>query len=225
MIDWADYVLVICTEAYRQRAMGREEPGRGLGATYEGTLISQELFEAGGENERFVPVLLHPDDVEFRPSWLRQYTYYDASDESRFNALYRHLTSQPAIVRPPLGDLVPMPPVDQTSENAPEPSEVLWHLDMCFLWESGGGRTRYLTSWSPETGFFTSDDIAATLEGMGGVLPPADLPIESGIVVGYMPGRSLHVEFSSPAGRVTGRLHTPTRSSSPMRKVAELASI
>ena len=54
-IDWADSVLVICTETYYRRAMGLEEHGRGLGATYESTLINQQIFEAGGRNEKFLP--------------------------------------------------------------------------------------------------------------------------------------------------------------------------
>jgi hypothetical protein len=217
MIEWADFVLVVCTEAYRRRVMGRETSGMGLGATYEGTLISQQTFEAGGQNEKFIPIVLRRSDLTYRPEWLRTYTYYNVSDESGSSALYRRLTSQPAVVRPDLGPLVAMPPIEAEQRDtdvdgdihATDQTDDLWHLDLCFLWEANERRSRYLISWSPSESFFTSDDTAATLESMGGVLTPSDLAIESGISVGFLPGRSLHVEFSSPAHKVGGRLHTP----------------
>ena len=35
-IGWADYVLVVCTETYHRRFSGKEEAGKGQGATFEG---------------------------------------------------------------------------------------------------------------------------------------------------------------------------------------------
>ncbi|WP_374713384.1 toll/interleukin-1 receptor domain-containing protein [Symbiobacterium terraclitae] len=46
-IKWADYVLIVCTETYKRRVEGDEEPGRGLGATWEGRLITQAMYEQG----------------------------------------------------------------------------------------------------------------------------------------------------------------------------------
>jgi hypothetical protein len=58
----AQFVLVVCTETYRRRAGGDEEPGVGLGAIYESQRIQQLLYDAGGVNERFIPVLLGASD-------------------------------------------------------------------------------------------------------------------------------------------------------------------
>ena len=57
-INCADVVLIICTQTYRRRFDGMEERGRGLGATFEGYLILQELHDAGMRQRRFIPIVL-----------------------------------------------------------------------------------------------------------------------------------------------------------------------
>src|SRR5689334_8042518 len=49
----AQFVLVICTETYSRRAAGEEQPGTGLGATYETGSIQQLLYNSGGVNTKF----------------------------------------------------------------------------------------------------------------------------------------------------------------------------
>src|SRR2546423_12249605 len=68
-IDWmrrqirdTHFILVVCTKTYKRRWDGDEKTGVGLGATYEGQIIQQLLYDAGGVNERFVPVLMREDD-------------------------------------------------------------------------------------------------------------------------------------------------------------------
>lgn len=61
-IEAADYVLLVCTEAYERRFKGTEEAGQGLGAQWEGAIITQSLYEAAGNNNKFIPVLLSPED-------------------------------------------------------------------------------------------------------------------------------------------------------------------
>jgi TIR domain len=75
-IEAARFVLVICTEKYRRRAEGDEEPGKGLGATFEGAIIDLDLYEAGGENRKFIPVLMREEDGAHRPKVLRRYSYF-----------------------------------------------------------------------------------------------------------------------------------------------------
>ena len=38
-IEVARFILLVCTEIYRRRVMGQEEPGKGLGVRLEGSLI------------------------------------------------------------------------------------------------------------------------------------------------------------------------------------------
>src|SRR3712207_3824521 len=42
-LDAADFVLLVCTETYRRRILGEEEPGRGLGVRWEGNLIYNRI--------------------------------------------------------------------------------------------------------------------------------------------------------------------------------------
>ena len=47
----ADFVLVACTEIYLRRFQGEEETGKGLGVIWEGHIITQELYNAQGEEQ------------------------------------------------------------------------------------------------------------------------------------------------------------------------------
>lgn len=99
----AQYVLVICTETYQRRVDLREEPGRGLGAIWEGGLITISVYDAQGRNEKFIPVVFSATDVQFIPDFLRGATWYDVSTEDGFEALYARLTGQELVPVPPLG--------------------------------------------------------------------------------------------------------------------------
>jgi hypothetical protein len=57
-IQTANFVLMVCTQTYQRRFDGEEEAGKGLGATSEAGFIRQILYDAGGVNEKFLPVLL-----------------------------------------------------------------------------------------------------------------------------------------------------------------------
>ena len=70
-INCADVVLIICTQTYRRRFDGIEEHGKGLGATFEGNLILQELHDAGMRQRRFIPILLPGSTRENIPQALR----------------------------------------------------------------------------------------------------------------------------------------------------------
>jgi hypothetical protein len=99
----ARWVLVICTYRYRLRAEGREDPGKGLGATREGSIIDQEIYEAGGTNTKFIPVVLTAADAEHRPDFLRSYQWFAV--DTAYEDLYRLLTNQPSRTKPQLGKL------------------------------------------------------------------------------------------------------------------------
>ena len=108
-ITQSDFVLVVCTETYTRRVTGQEEPGRGLGAIWEGGLITQEIYNAGGQNTRFLPVLFDPADAQHIPPYLQSATYYLLSASDGYDTLYRRLTAQPAVERPPLGAVRELP--------------------------------------------------------------------------------------------------------------------
>ncbi len=110
-IETARFVLVVCTETYARRVAGRETPGKGLGARWEGAIITQSLYETGGRNDKFIPIVFGAADAQHVPPFLRPVTRYDLSSASGYEDLYRHLTSQPRVIKPPLGAVAPMPPV------------------------------------------------------------------------------------------------------------------
>ncbi|HKM51946.1 MAG TPA: SEFIR domain-containing protein, partial [Isosphaeraceae bacterium] len=60
-IEAAQFVLLVCTETYRRRAMGLEEPGRGLGVKFEGNLIYNAICHRIEHDQRigsrFIPIL------------------------------------------------------------------------------------------------------------------------------------------------------------------------
>ena len=55
-VEQSTFVLVACTETYLRRFKGEEAPGKGLGGTWEGHVITQELYNAQGKNAKFIPI-------------------------------------------------------------------------------------------------------------------------------------------------------------------------
>lgn len=149
----ADYILVICTETYCRRFEGREEHGKGLGVKWEGAIITDELYRNETVNKRFIPIVFTDADAAHVPERLQHFMRYDVTDESQYESLYRHLTGQPRVVKPPLGKLRSFEPVnklralpteDRQQEFAPiqedaKPKPQLRHES--FVENLGGGVT------------------------------------------------------------------------------------
>jgi nucleoside phosphorylase len=119
-LDGAQFVLMVCTETYHRRAMGLEEAGKGLGVDWEGNLINNLIYHRiNGDKpsgSRFIPLLLPGSKPDHIPIPVRGHTHYQIAafdfTDPGFEALYRHLTDQPATPRPDLGpiqNLVPKP--------------------------------------------------------------------------------------------------------------------
>ena len=102
-LDEADFVLVVCTETYYRRFRGHEVPGMGKGADWEGTLITQELYDTRSRTLKFVPVLFDSQDESFIPEPLRKLTYYLLTSESSYNEFYDFLLGQGGVEPGPIG--------------------------------------------------------------------------------------------------------------------------
>ncbi|HEV7486325.1 MAG TPA: SEFIR domain-containing protein [Thermoanaerobaculia bacterium] len=100
-IELADFVLLVCTPTYRRRFDGAEEAGKGLGATYEGLLITQEVYDAGSRNDRFIPVLLRGADSQNVPLLLRGSKWYGVPEG--YDTLRLRLMGSEAVIPHPLG--------------------------------------------------------------------------------------------------------------------------
>jgi tetratricopeptide (TPR) repeat protein len=101
-IQAARFVLMVCTQTYRRRYDGEEEPGKGLGATSEAGFIRQILYDAGGVNEKFLPVLLTDADNEHIPLGLQRYHHFSLYAEQGYEELRLHLTGQSRVRKPAL---------------------------------------------------------------------------------------------------------------------------
>lgn len=105
----SELVLVICTETYLKRIEGRVLADEGRGVFWEGNVIYSYLYDEKS-NGRFLPVVFDRKDEAYIPRPLKDTTHYvltgfDLSD-SGYEALYRELTHQPAVQKPPLGPVV-----------------------------------------------------------------------------------------------------------------------
>lgn len=100
-IEESRFVLVVCTATYRRRFERKETLGRG--ATWEALIAEQLLYEAGGLNEKLIPILLDEGTEADVPLSLRAFARYHLPAD--YDDLYRHLTHQPKVLRPPLGTI------------------------------------------------------------------------------------------------------------------------
>ena len=113
----ADFVLVICTEAYYRRVMGEEKAGIGLGVRWEGNLIYQHISNAETLNIKFIPVLLESGEFSHIPTPLQGVNYYFAGTREGYDELYRHLTNQPRHRKPVTGKLRELPPLERRQDS------------------------------------------------------------------------------------------------------------
>ena len=114
-LDETQFVLLICTETYCRRVRAEETPGQGAGVRWEGQIVYNHLcYGADPGGTRFIPILLPGAEPTHIPGPVRGHNHYritafDLTDPG-FEALYRHLTDQPATLKPDLGALVILPP-------------------------------------------------------------------------------------------------------------------
>ena len=101
----SDFVLVVCTETYSRKIEDRDV---GKGVVWESTLSYQEIYDAR-TNRKFIPVVFESADRTHVPKPLRPYTIFDVGAEESYEELYHHLTGQPHLVKPPLGEVRSMP--------------------------------------------------------------------------------------------------------------------
>lgn len=83
-LDAADFVLVVCTETYHKRFRGHETPSVGKGVTWEGAIITQELYDNHCKTTKFVPLLFDAKGEPFIPEPLRHFTRYLLNGQSRY---------------------------------------------------------------------------------------------------------------------------------------------
>lgn len=66
-IDDADLVLMVCTESYHRRAIGKEELGKGKGVSWEGSIIKNVIYQANTNNNKFIPIRFSSEEQQYIP--------------------------------------------------------------------------------------------------------------------------------------------------------------
>lgn len=103
----ADHILMIASEAYRQRAQGQSGKDEGRGVQWEARLIRDAFYKDQQDLNRFVPVVLPGQTLDGVPDYLAPATstVYHVHDFTLAGVeeLVRLLTDQPTYIEPPLG--------------------------------------------------------------------------------------------------------------------------
>jgi len=123
-IRGADFVLLVCTETYRRRVMKEEVRGKGLGVCWEAHIVYQYLYDDGGRNDKFLPVVFDSYSSKYIPTPLRAFDWYDLQSEEGYQKLYLRLTHQVEDGKPSLGTLRVRPSRRADTRSAPEPQIV-----------------------------------------------------------------------------------------------------
>jgi SEFIR domain-containing protein len=105
----SEFVLLVCTETYLKRIEGKVPADEGRGVFWEGSIIYDYIYNGKGDS-RFVPIVFDRSDETHIPRPLKNGTHYTLAafelSDPGYNALYRELTHQPAVEKPPLGQIV-----------------------------------------------------------------------------------------------------------------------
>ena len=98
----------------------KKEVTKGKGATFEGAIITQDLYDFNGENEKFIPVIIKSSDEIYIPKILKSYTVYKIYQKEDYNKLYARLTEQQYIEKPALGKIININNSTSIESNLPE---------------------------------------------------------------------------------------------------------
>ena len=174
-LDAAQFVLMVCTETYRRRVLGEEAPGMSTGVRWEGTLIYNRIAYGEPAGAQFLPILLPGAEPTHIPDPVRGHNYYrlatfDLTDPG-FEALYRHLTDQPATPRPGLGpiQILPQKPRPQAVPGPLPPSGGPWWNVPYPCNPNFTGRESILAQLEAILAAGTPAALAQAIAGLGGV--------------------------------------------------------
>ena len=102
------YVLIVCSQGYFDR-FNSDVSDLGKGVKWEGGIITQELYDSGGKNRKFIPVILNEEDKKYILRVLRPYTYYNVGSEDGLQRLRKRVSAQPLASEPPRGKVIKFP--------------------------------------------------------------------------------------------------------------------
>jgi hypothetical protein len=113
-LEYAQKVLLVCTETYSTRVKGEEVDGIGMGVCWEANQIYTELYLSQMKSNKFIPVLFDKSHRGFIPKPLRTHSFFVIEEDGTgFEKLLRHLlgrVNEPAPATGSIPDLaLPQP--------------------------------------------------------------------------------------------------------------------
>ncbi len=132
-IRQANFVVLVCTETYKRRVEDEETPGKGLGARWEGAIITHDVYNQArlASTSQHVPVVFTADDLKHVPFFVAGASYYVVDPDSRegLEKLIRRFKGQPEIVPAPLGSAeIGQPKTTAPKKAAARPDSVTQKL-------------------------------------------------------------------------------------------------
>ena len=104
-LEWADFVLLVCTETYYRRFRGHEQPEKGRGVDWEGALVTNEVYDDRSLTKKFVPTLFSSNEAKFIPRPLRGHTHYVLDTEDNYSELLAFLAGRAGVLPSPVGPM------------------------------------------------------------------------------------------------------------------------
>jgi hypothetical protein len=122
----ADYVLLVCTESYRQRFLGLDRFGRGRGVKWEGKILQNILYYEE-VNTGFIPVIFAPEDEQHIPETVKEASWYHVQAASLEDSGYASLRGRLSGGRE-LPSLEPVAPLEafRRREDTSSPTQEVW---------------------------------------------------------------------------------------------------
>ncbi|MBO7453750.1 MAG: toll/interleukin-1 receptor domain-containing protein [Clostridiales bacterium] len=108
-INSSDYVVIINSESYYNKFYKNQ----GKGISWEVHIIYQLLYDLGGNNTKFIPIVFEEKDIQYILTPLKSYTFYNIGNNDEYDALYWRLRGIPKIEKPPLGAFRALPKKEQ----------------------------------------------------------------------------------------------------------------
>lgn len=128
-LDGADYVLMICTEPYKLRAQDQEEPGKGLGARFETSIITNAIYRTArlAASSPYIPIIFDKADRAHIPYFVAGSTNYllDTDTWEGLDPVVRRIKGERRVVRMPLGGYS-----DPQPEPEPEQDPKTVHVEL-----------------------------------------------------------------------------------------------
>ncbi len=96
-IEESDIVLIVCTPKYIARFRKKEEPDTGLGVTFEGAIITTQLYNIQLKNSKFHPIIPEGGNKKNVPSILQPFFNFLSFPDKNENILQCILNENPTL--------------------------------------------------------------------------------------------------------------------------------